>query len=150
MAEQTDLKPQHDVISKYEQYGKTDPFPEIQPSLLNSADIFDYVEKTGMLYPFDSSCLKPASYGVKLQGEYIYWESLDKPSIEGRLEETFVKVAPASVETSSLLVVLLQAIQIFDGFVGSTAISLIADGADLVAQVAPSLVVTYNVVPVDA
>ncbi len=75
-----------EAIEKFKQFGKVDPYPEIEPSLLNSADILDYVAKTGMIYPFDVSCLKPASYGVKLQGEYMYWESLEKPAIEGKLE----------------------------------------------------------------
>jgi len=77
----------NEAETKYNQFGKVDPYPEIVPSLLNSADIFDYVAKTGMIFPFDKSCLKPASYGVKMQGEYIYWESIDKPAIEGRLED---------------------------------------------------------------
>lgn len=71
---------------KFNNFSKVDPYPEIEPSLLNSADIFDYVVKTGMIFPFDESCLKPASYGIKMQGEYIYWENIDKPAIEGRLE----------------------------------------------------------------
>ena len=62
----------------------------------------------------------------------------------------FVKVAPPSVETITLLVVLLQAIHIFKELVGSMAISLMVEGADRVAQVAPSSVVTYKFVPLDA
>lgn len=66
------------VKLKYEQFGKSDPFPEIEPSLLNSADIVDYVEKVGMIYPFYKDNLKPASYGVRLKGEYIYWLSSEE------------------------------------------------------------------------
>jgi hypothetical protein len=37
---------------KYRQYKSKDPFPNIAPALLNSADIMDYVSATGMIYPF--------------------------------------------------------------------------------------------------
>jgi deoxycytidine triphosphate deaminase len=56
-----------------------DPFPEIQPALLNTADLLDYVVTTGMIYPFDidvsdpSQTLKPASCGIPLLGEVRYW-----------------------------------------------------------------------------
>jgi deoxycytidine triphosphate deaminase len=88
MAEQISLSTSLEVATeKFKQFGSKDPYPEIAPSLLNSADIYDYVAKTGMIFPFDESCLKPASYGVKMHGEYIYWESLEKPALEGRLED---------------------------------------------------------------
>jgi hypothetical protein len=73
-----------------------------------------------------------------------------RATIEGRFEEIFVNVAPASVETNTLFDVLLHAIQIFEGLVGSTVISLIVDGAVLVAQVAPSSAVTYKSDPLEA
>lgn len=71
---------------KYSKYFETDPFPEIEPSLLNSADIFDYVEKIGMIYPFYKQNLKPASYGVRLKGEYCYWDSAS-PKSSGFLDK---------------------------------------------------------------
>ncbi len=73
------------VIEKYLEFGETDPFPEIEPALLNSADIYDYVEKIGMINPFYKENLKPASYGVRLKGEYVYWDSESK-RIAGMLE----------------------------------------------------------------
>ena len=54
-------------------YRDKDPFPEIQPALLNSADIADYVLRTGMIWPFDPKCLGPASYEMSFSGEYLYW-----------------------------------------------------------------------------
>jgi hypothetical protein len=53
-----------------------DPFPEIRPSLLNSADIYDYVRMTGMLFPFDPSpeYLKSASYEAAISGRCIWWD----------------------------------------------------------------------------
>lgn len=65
---------------------QTDPFPEIQPALLNSADIVDYVSQTGMIYPFHPGKLKSASYEVALVGDYVYIdENGDKQS--GTLNE---------------------------------------------------------------
>ncbi len=53
-----------------------DPFPEILPSLLNSADIYDYVRMTGMLHPFDADPqkLKSASYEAPIEGRCIVWD----------------------------------------------------------------------------
>ncbi|WP_454703694.1 dCTP deaminase domain-containing protein [Schumannella luteola] len=48
-----------------------DPFPEIPPALLNSADFIDYVAATGMIYPFNPRRIKSASYPVKLSGEWV-------------------------------------------------------------------------------
>ncbi|WP_071590819.1 hypothetical protein [Synechococcus sp. PCC 7336] len=66
-----------EAYGRYENYKSTDPFSKIAPALLNSADIADYVAKTGMIVPFDDSSkkLKPASYEVNLKGECVYWDS---------------------------------------------------------------------------
>lgn len=73
MSEQNEYTELESIKERYKKFGKLDPYPEIAPSLLNSADIIDYVEKIGMIYPFYRDNLKPASYGVRLKGEYIYW-----------------------------------------------------------------------------
>lgn len=58
-----------------------DPFPDIPPALLNTADLVDYVAATGMIYPFEvnwanpSEMLKPASCGIRLGGEVIFWDT---------------------------------------------------------------------------
>lgn len=58
-----------------------DPFPEVHPALLNTADLLDYVAETGMIYPFEvppsdrSELLKPASCGIRLAGDYVYWDT---------------------------------------------------------------------------
>ena len=63
-----------------------DPFPEIVPALLNTADLFDYIATTGMIHPFKvdqadlAESLKPASCGIRLGGECIYWEYEDGAS----------------------------------------------------------------------
>ena len=56
---------------KYLQFVTKDPFPQIQPALLNSADIYSYVEKIGMIHPFYPEDLFGASYGVKV-GEKMW------------------------------------------------------------------------------
>jgi deoxycytidine triphosphate deaminase len=48
-----------------------DPFPEIPPALLNSADIIDYVLATGMIAPFNPDKVKTASYEVGVLGPYV-------------------------------------------------------------------------------
>jgi deoxycytidine triphosphate deaminase len=58
----------------YRQYKSTDPFPEIQPALLNSADIADYVAATSMVVPFDNAKLKPASYEIPFSGDVFWWD----------------------------------------------------------------------------
>lgn len=54
--------------------GNSDPFPSIPPALLNSADIIDYVIKTGMLLPFHPENVKSSSYEIKLLGKCVLWE----------------------------------------------------------------------------
>lgn len=77
---------------RYKKYVKQDPFPEIQPALLNSADIHDYVAITGMIFPFhpEKGKLKTASYEVDLLGKIIYWdENGDKITEELTRGKTF-------------------------------------------------------------
>ena len=61
---------------RFDRNSNPDPFPEIPPALLNSADIFDYVRTTGMIFPFDPTPerLKSASYEVPFLGLVIYWD----------------------------------------------------------------------------
>jgi deoxycytidine triphosphate deaminase len=63
--------------SRFLKFRQLDPFPSIEPALLNSADIADYVATTGMVFPFDTDDpkrLKPASYEVAIEGPYVYWD----------------------------------------------------------------------------
>jgi len=59
---------------KYAKYKSVDPFPEITPSQLNSADFEDYIRVTGMIYPYYKENKKPATYGLRLLGTVIYWD----------------------------------------------------------------------------
>ena len=75
---------------RFNDYKSLDPFPEIIPSLLNSADIYDYVRVTGMLCPFDPKKLKSASYAVPILGTLIYWdEKGDKHEDDLKLNQEF-------------------------------------------------------------
>jgi len=70
----------HDEAKKLAgQYHRADPFAddEIAPSLLSAADILRYVDKTGMVCPFDPKKLKTASYEIRPAGSFIYWEKQD-------------------------------------------------------------------------
>lgn len=60
-----------EAAEKFAEFRQRDPFPEIPPALLNSADIADYVSTTGMIHPFDPSKLKSASYEVSVLGDYV-------------------------------------------------------------------------------
>ena len=59
--------------ARYDRFVSKDPFPEIAPALLNSADIYDYVRATGMVVPFEpdpeKGKLKSASYEVDFLGD---------------------------------------------------------------------------------
>lgn len=67
--------PEDDEAAKrrFTDFGSHDPFPDIPPALLNSADIFDYARVTGMISPFEveqeKGKLKSASYEVDFLGD---------------------------------------------------------------------------------
>lgn len=76
---------------RFSTYKSKDPFPEIPPALLNSADISDYVAKTGMIYPFNptSAKLKSASYEIDLLGNIHFWDDDKKKVINLPKEKSF-------------------------------------------------------------
>ena len=76
---------EQNIRSKFRKYEDLDPFQDIPCSLLNSADIIDYVSATGMIFPFYENQMKPASYAVALLGEYVYWDEKGEKK-EGKLE----------------------------------------------------------------
>ena len=53
-----------------------DPFPNIQPALLNSADIHDYIEATGMVYPYYPKFMKSSSYEAQIGDRAFHWDQL--------------------------------------------------------------------------
>ena len=75
---------------KYNKYQNKDPFPDIEPALLNSADIYDYIDATGMLYPFYKENLKPASYSINFLGNCIYWDKDVKREVNVQKGDKFL------------------------------------------------------------
>ena len=59
---------------RFERYRSVDPFPEIPPALLNSADIYDYVRMTSILHPFHRGDLKSGSYEAGIKGRCVWWD----------------------------------------------------------------------------
>jgi deoxycytidine triphosphate deaminase len=82
-----------EAAARFQRWRQHDPYPGIQSALLNSADLQDYVVATGMIYPFQpgDDFLKPASYGVPLSGEVLYWEERfdDASGVMIREEKSF-------------------------------------------------------------
>ena len=72
------LRDDVDAAARFNEYTSRDPFPDIPAALLNSADIYDYVRTTGMIYPFDSTKLKSASYEASVGKDCIYWDDQGK------------------------------------------------------------------------
>lgn len=66
-----------EAAEAYNTWKGTDPFPQIPPALLNSADIRDYVRMTGMIYPFHEDDLRGATYTVRLNGLCVCYEKKD-------------------------------------------------------------------------
>jgi len=94
MEENEELSPsfsEDDATNNYTHYKNEDPFPNISSALLNSADIVDYVEKVGMIYPFynDDTYLKSASYAARLLGKIIWWEDNKKYERIIQVDEEF-------------------------------------------------------------
>lgn len=67
--------------SRARQYQDLDPFPDIPPALLSSAEIEDYARVTGMVAPFKRGGLKSASYAVAATGHQYIWHE------DGRFED---------------------------------------------------------------
>jgi len=67
-----------EAAEKFLLYKSKDPFPNIYPALLNSADIDDYIRTTGMISPYDSEFIKSASYEILLEGKIYYWDEDNK------------------------------------------------------------------------
>src|SRR6267143_7218611 len=65
----------------------TDPFQQIPPALLNSADIQAYQDACGLVRGevFSLERLKPASYEIRFRGD-VYWWDLTGPRRQQRIE----------------------------------------------------------------
>ena len=83
-----DIYPKDDKVAekRFQAFSSKDPYPQIAPALLNSADILKYVISTGMIYPFDYSKLEGASYDVKLAGKVVYWDEKGNKIVKNIVE----------------------------------------------------------------
>ena len=66
--------PESVAVERSRKYKSVDPFPDIPPALLNSADIDNYIIATGMVYPYRQKDLKSASYVARIKGICKYWD----------------------------------------------------------------------------
>lgn len=82
-----------DATARFRATRAKDPFPDVPPALLNSADIADYVARTGMIYPFDPDGLKTASYEIALLGRYIFIDA-NGERVEGELRRGETRTIP--------------------------------------------------------
>ncbi len=73
-----------EASARFENFKSIDPFPEILPALLNSADFKSYIAATGMIFPFvdDKKKLKTASYEIDLLGKIVHWNENGKKIVE--------------------------------------------------------------------
>jgi hypothetical protein len=68
-----------EAVDRARKFKRFDPFPDIPPALLSSADIEDYARVTAMLFPFATTpealkeVLKPASYEVRPGRKFVWW-----------------------------------------------------------------------------
>lgn len=68
-----------EAAARFEAMKSADPFPDIPPALLNTADLLDYIAATGMIYPFEVDAarpernLKPASCAIPAGGQWLFW-----------------------------------------------------------------------------
>lgn len=78
-------KTDEEAEARFEGAQWNDPFPNIAPALLNSADLLDYIGSTGMIHPFHPASLedpsdedmqtwvKPASCAIPALGTWLRW-----------------------------------------------------------------------------
>jgi len=105
MAEPTFAATDAEAATRFEKLGSIDPFPEIEPALLNTTDIADYVAATGMIFPFNYSpeALKTATYEVAILGPYTYWDE----NLE-RVEDTLDRDALFTIPPNTIAFVSLE------------------------------------------
>ena len=93
-----------DAEEKYKKYSSRDPFPDIAPALLNSADIYNYVRETGMIYPFYPEDMSVDTYEVAIGDKIIWWneEEQKKDMTDLSKAGTSFELKPNSIAFVSL------------------------------------------------
>lgn len=76
-----DILPSSDkeAEERFEKWRQRDPFPDVKPSILTSAQFCEYIAKTGMIHPFraEKDNIQIATYDVALKGKYVDWTKSD-------------------------------------------------------------------------
>ena len=87
-----------DAEERFQEWKDKDPYPHIPPALLNSADIHDYVETTGMMYPYCPRFMKSSSYEARIGDKAFFWDD-DSERIQIKLDKT----SPVELKPNSLV-----------------------------------------------
>lgn len=87
-----------DAEERFQEWKDKDPYPHIPPALLNSADIHDYVETTGMMYPYCPRLMKSSSYEARIGDKAFFWGD-DSERIQIKLDKT----SPVELKPNSLV-----------------------------------------------
>jgi deoxycytidine triphosphate deaminase len=102
--------------ARFKLHRSLDPLPDVAPALLNTADLLDYVARTGMIYPLESNplepnaTLKPASCAITVGGPYLYWQEPDPSDddLEPKLVEGHLGIGdPLVLKQNSIVFVTL-------------------------------------------
>jgi len=88
-----------EAVNRAKEFKRFDPFPDIPPALLSSADIEDYARVTAMLFPFltDKEALKPASYEVRPGHKFVWWRDNGERVEEDILGDGTYELPPNSI-----------------------------------------------------
>ena len=81
------------ATEKYKKYEKLDPFPEIQPALLNSADVHDYINAIGMIWPYDENQLNGVTLSLRVGDVAVYWNEKNLPRIVTYCQKDVLTIA---------------------------------------------------------
>ena len=63
-----------EISTEFNQYKFYDPFPDVDPALLNGYDIERYISTCKIVEPSDPRNVKSATYKVPLYGEAYFWD----------------------------------------------------------------------------
>lgn len=72
---QTDYAPTLELAKeRFNRSLDADPFPDLEGALLNSAHIAAYGRESGLLFPFNESRIKSATYPARIGARVHYWD----------------------------------------------------------------------------
>ncbi|MHC1744966.1 MAG: hypothetical protein AB9873_18335 [Syntrophobacteraceae bacterium] len=93
-----------EALSKYNAYKSSDPFPQIPPALLSSAQIQAYIAKAGMVFPYfparnsKEEKITSATLTMTIGPEVLYWDSEGKQQYHKSLnKDEFITLRPNSI-----------------------------------------------------